>query len=131
MDDHDRRSQGEGPIARLGWLFGWVRLAILWERLWRNLWSTVAVVAVFVSIALFDLLPHLSYWVHWAVLIGFAILGAVRLRQVFKEDYAVTEKQIRNRIEKDSDLAHRPLTALKDSIVSARAGSRNEILSSE
>lgn len=127
----DPRSQDKSPLARLSWLFGWVQLAIIWERFWRSLWPSLTVAGLFISIALFDLLPELPYWMHWMVLAVFLAVFASRLRLIGKVDYAVTEKQIRDRIEKDSGLAHRPLTALKDNVVSGRSGTRNEILASE
>ena len=45
---------------------------IIWlERLWSATWPTSGVVAVFVAIALLDILPQLPAWLHIIVLLGF------------------------------------------------------------
>lgn len=126
--DPDRRSPDKSSSARLSWLFGWVQLAIMWERFWRALWPSLAVLTLFFAVALFDLLPQLPYVMHWLLLAGFALLFIAQFRRIAKIDYTVTEDQIHNRIEKDSSLEHRPLTALKDNVVSGRSGTRNEIM---
>ena len=63
--------------GRLSRLFGWVHAAIIWERAWRRVWPCVAVLTVFLSIALLDVLPALPYWGHWLVLVGFGGFNSV------------------------------------------------------
>ncbi len=100
--------------SRLGRLFGWAQAAILWERAWRRLWPCVTVAIVFLSIALLDILPVLPYWAHWLALMAFGLLFLDRVRRVFQTSYRVSAEDVRNRIETDSGLAHRPLTTLED-----------------
>ena len=48
------------------------RLAIRWERLWQVLWAPVAVIGLFIGIALTDVLPLLPDIIH---AIGLALLA--------------------------------------------------------
>ncbi|PPR75209.1 MAG: hypothetical protein CFH05_00771 [Alphaproteobacteria bacterium MarineAlpha3_Bin4] len=94
------------------------RSALAWERLWPRLWPAVAIVCVFFAVALLDLLPLLSVWLHSLVLIAFAGLIGYALHGVFSGDYRVCDTAARQRLERDSGLAHRPLTALQDTLAS-------------
>ena len=90
------------------------RAALVWERMWPACWPAVAVLAVFLILALFDLLPLLPGGVHAAalLLLGLAVAGAVAIacRSVRLPDYFAA----RRRIERASGLAHRPLQTLDD-----------------
>lgn len=115
------------PVSgRLRSVFGWAHVAIVWERLWRNLWPAAGVGAVFVSVALFDLLPLLPYWLHWIALAGFLALFAAQIWSVAKQTYLVSPYEIRKRLEAESELHHRPLTALQDTLVNAGGGVRDD-----
>ncbi len=88
--------------------------ALVWERLWPALVPAVAVVALFLVLALFDLPEQLPGWLHLAVLtifagafLGFAFDGLRRFR-------LPSLTGARRRIERESGLAHRPLAALED-----------------
>ena len=113
-------------VGRLRTVFGWAHLAIFWERLWRNLWPAAAVAAVFLSVALFDLLPLLPYWLHWVALVGFLSLFALRIWHVGKQSYLVGQSEIRKRLEEESGLSHRPLTALQETAINVGGGVRDE-----
>jgi len=88
--------------------------ALVWERLWPSLWPALAVIGVFLVLALFDLPPllpgilHLVLLVVTAVLLGWALLAGLRR---FRLPDRGAE---RRRIERASGLTHRPLTALDD-----------------
>lgn len=90
------------------------RAAIIWERVWPAFWPVLGVGGSFLAIALFDLLPQLPAWFHIAILLGFgaALLAALRrgLRKVSMPD----SEQVRRRLERDSELSHRPFSALDD-----------------
>ena len=94
------------------------RSVLAWERLWPRLWPVVAIVCVFFAVALLDLLPLLSVWLHSLVLIAFAGSIGYALHGVFSGDYRVCDTAARQRLERDSGLAHRPLTALQDTLAS-------------
>ncbi len=90
------------------------RAALLWERVWPACWPALAIVGLFLALALFDLLPLLPGLVHGVVLLvfGAAFLGAVAaaFRGVALPGIAAA----RRRIERASGLSHHPLQALAD-----------------
>jgi len=105
-------------VKRLARKAFYARLALRWERLWPRLWGLFSIILVFLSVALFDLLPQLPYWFHWLALVGFAIVFGYRLKGVFTVDFGISADDVRNRLERDSGFDHRPLTALQDRPVS-------------
>ena len=96
--------------------------ALFWERLWPRLWPVLAVGGLFLALALSDALPLLPGWLHVAALAAFAValLAATALgaRALGPIDRAAA----RHRLERDSGLRHRPLTALDDRLI---AGATN------
>ena len=90
------------------------RWAILWERLWPALWPATLIAGLFLLVALFDLFALLPGWLHLIALIGFvgAFLAALArgVREARLPDIAAG----RRRVERESGLSHRPLTALDD-----------------
>ncbi|HIM43131.1 MAG TPA: DUF4175 family protein, partial [Rhodospirillales bacterium] len=113
--------QAEAGVAlKKGWqrryrlLLGVARAALMWERLWPCLWPAVGVAAVFISVALLDWLPMLAFWVHSLVLIVFACAFGFMIRGAAQGFKGVDEKSAQHRLEQDSGLFHRPLTALHD-----------------
>ncbi len=98
-------------------LLGVARAAVAWERLWPCLWPAAGVVAVFVSVALLDLLPMLPFWLHSLALVLFAAAFGFMARGAARNYRAVDEKTAEHRLERDSGLDHRPLMALHDRLV--------------
>ena len=98
--------------------------ALFWERLWPRLWPVLAVGGLFLALALSDSLPLLPGWLHVSALavFGVALLATMVLgvRALGRVDVAAA----RNRLERDSGLRHRPLTALDDRLV---AGATNPL----
>jgi len=90
------------------------RLALLWEAVWPNLWPVIGIAGIFAALVLFDVLPLLPGWLHALILAAnaAALLGALwhGIRH-FRLPHASEAKQ---RLEQDSGIAHRPLTALID-----------------
>ncbi len=118
-------------VGRLLTVFGWANAIIVWERLWRNLWPAATVCSIFLSVVFFDVLPLLPYGVHWLVLAGFIGLIAFCFWRAVQQKYIVGDEEIRKRLEAESGLAHRPLTALQDTAVNTSgAGVRNDAASS-
>ena len=95
-------------------LLGLARAALFWERLWPRLWPLLAVAGVFLSVALLDVLPRLAVWLHALVLAGFAASAVIALVSARRALGPVSRARARRRLERDSGLAHRPLTALED-----------------
>jgi uncharacterized protein (TIGR02302 family) len=108
-------SDGPGTEdGRLTIRLGLARAALLWERAWPASWPVLAVAALWLILALFDVLPLLPGLLHLAVLLGLAaalgVAGVAAGRAVVLPDRSAA----RRRIETASGLAHRPLAALAD-----------------
>ncbi len=93
------------------------RAVVSWERLWPALWPAAGVAGVFVGLALLDILPLWPAWAHGVFLVGAASLLAWLVRRAFAAAALAGESAGRARIEHDSGLAHRPLTAIEDRLV--------------
>jgi uncharacterized protein (TIGR02302 family) len=100
--------------ARLTILTLLARLALTWERLWPRLLPLLVIVAGFISLALLDVLPGMPFWLHVLVLVGFAAAFSSGVVFLWRGRYATSRQAARHRIERDSHIPHRPLTALED-----------------
>jgi len=111
-----RHQSSEAPVSakRPGVMLGLAAIALIWERLWPRLWPVCAVVLLFLSVALLDVLPLLPKAIHWLVLLGFAAAFVIRFRHLLTGNYKITSGQSRARLERDSELVHQPLRALED-----------------
>ncbi len=90
------------------------RASVTWERLWPRAWPAAGVAALFVAVALMDWLPMLPFWLHSLILIGFAAAFGFLVRGGVSGFRMVDEHTTERRLERDSRLDHRPLTALGD-----------------
>ncbi len=110
----ERRPVGEEEISPdLRRRLRIAHLTLWWERAWRLAWPLPGLLAAFVALALFDLLPALPGWLHAGLLAAFAAAGLValwRLRRLSRPDLSEAAR----RLEKDSGLSHRPLQTLAD-----------------
>ncbi|MFZ3237953.1 MAG: DUF4175 family protein, partial [Stellaceae bacterium] len=59
------------PTPPFGMRLRLARAALTWERVWPACWPAVAVLALFLILAFFGLLPLLPGLAHGAVLLGF------------------------------------------------------------
>ena len=94
-----------------------VRLAaasLAWEALWPRLWPAVTLVGAGLAVALLDVLPLLPAWLHAGVLIVFAVALLAALAWAGTGLRRIGQHQALRRIEQDSALSHRPLSALED-----------------
>jgi len=93
---------------------GLARAALLWERLWLALWPVATTAGLFAAAVLLDVLPVLPGWLHFLILSGFvAALGATSALLV-RRLAMPGPAEARHRLERDSGLAHRPLSSLDD-----------------
>jgi uncharacterized protein (TIGR02302 family) len=90
------------------------RGALLWERLWPVCWPALAVLALFLILVLFDLLPLVPGLVHAAILLAFGAGFLLALGKGFRGIILPDATAARRRIERASGLLHRPLQALVD-----------------
>ncbi|MCZ6591260.1 MAG: TIGR02302 family protein [Alphaproteobacteria bacterium] len=90
------------------------RLALLWEALWPNLWPILGVAGIFAALVLFDVLPLLPGWLHALTLFVNAIALLWALWRGVRNFRLPRTNEVERRLEQDSGIAHRPLTALID-----------------
>ncbi|MCW5699431.1 MAG: TIGR02302 family protein [Rhodospirillales bacterium] len=104
------------------------RASLWWERAWPRIWPVVALLVVFVGVALLDVLPMLPVWLHIVVLLVFAsaMIWTVYLARGTAQPIA--KALARRRIERDSGVKHRPLTALEDELAAGRGDTGSESL---
>jgi uncharacterized protein (TIGR02302 family) len=104
------------PTVNLGHRLPLAWMAELWERLWPRLWLPVTILAAFIAVALFDVLPDLSGWFHLGVLAGFAVALAGSAFLAWYGFRRPTSADAKRRLERESGLDHRPLTAIEDKL---------------
>lgn len=107
-------------LRRLGLLLSLARGALAWESIWPALWPLLGVGGVFLALALFDVLPALPAWFHLAVLLAFGGAALVCLWHALRSIALPDEHAGKRRLERDSDLTHRPLTALDDRMLTGQ-----------
>lgn len=105
MNDLERRVAHKQALA---WL------ALFWERIWPAMWPAVAILGIFVALALMEAPEAFGGWPHLALLALAAIALALGLRRGFRRFRAPTGEEARRRLETESSLQHRPLTVLED-----------------
>ncbi|WP_114393290.1 TIGR02302 family protein [Oleisolibacter albus] len=92
------------------------RLALGWERLWPALWPAAGVAGLFLVLAWLGLFTLVPGWLHLLLLLGFgAALGILGWRHL-RGWRLPTPEEARRRLERDSALAHRPLTRIDDAL---------------
>jgi uncharacterized protein (TIGR02302 family) len=104
------------PPIRLGHRLPLAWMAELWERLWPRLWLPVTILAAFIAVALFDILPDLSGWLHIGILAGFGVALAGSAFLAWHGFRRPTGADAKRRLERESGLDHRPLTAIEDKL---------------
>jgi uncharacterized protein (TIGR02302 family) len=107
----DRSSSSGGPFATRLRL---ARAALMWERVWPACWPALGVLAVFLVVGLFDLLPDLPGLLHAAILLGLGAAFVITLAATFRRIVVPDRFAARRRVERASGLQHRPLQTLAD-----------------
>ncbi len=117
-DFRDVRDDGALHEPRLMLRLAWAAAA--WERLWLAAWPLAAVAGLFVAVAVAAVLPALAGWLHLLALLAFAgALGWTGWRAV--RTFSLPDRtEARRRLERDSGLAHRPLSALLEAQATGR-----------
>ncbi|MBM3952922.1 MAG: TIGR02302 family protein [Rhodospirillales bacterium] len=127
-EDSAPESAPDSPARRFSTLVALARWVVSWEGLWPALWPAAALAAAFLGLAGTDTLPLLPEWAHGLLLVGVAALLAGLLRRAFVAARLASESAGRARIERDSRLAHRPLTAVADRLAAGRDDPAAQIL---
>ena len=92
------------------------RLSLLWERVWPALWPTTGIVGLFAAAALFDLFARLPSSLHLILLLVALGLAGYFLFRNFRNFRAPDWQESARRVERDSTLAHRPITERHDKL---------------
>lgn len=103
-----------GPRLPLAWL------AELWERIWPRFWLPATIVAGFLALAFFDVVPDLPGWQHSAILAAFGLGFVAALWYATRRFAFPTAHEAKRRLERETGLDHRPLSAAEDTIALGR-----------
>ncbi|HYB08247.1 MAG TPA: TIGR02302 family protein [Alphaproteobacteria bacterium] len=92
------------------------RLALLWETVWPSAWPALGTLGLFAALACFGVFTVLPGWLHVLLLAGFASALAIAIFRGVRTLRSPSIAEAERRIERDSGLVHRPLTALDDKL---------------
>ena len=109
------RKEGEVSLRRVRFAAFCAWLVLLWEALWPLLWPIIAGRLGFLTILLLEIPSFLPVWLQIGFLLSAAmglIWGLARLRNLRWPRLAAA----RRRLERDSNLSHRPLDNLGDDL---------------
>jgi uncharacterized protein (TIGR02302 family) len=93
------------------------RLTLLWERLWPALWPGTGFIGVYAVMALSGLFLNIPSVLHGCLLVALFGAAGFVLTQSFANFHFPRWEEAARRIERDSALAHRPLTEGADRLV--------------
>jgi uncharacterized protein (TIGR02302 family) len=110
-------TEAKRVLARFAFLLTLARGAVAWEIIWPALWPVLGVAGAFLAVALSGLLPELPGWLHSVVLVAFAAALIFTVLRAAKRISLPDERSGKRRLERDSALDHRPLTALEDQMM--------------
>ena len=120
------QTKGAPGPGRLAGLLALTRAGLFWERLWPALWPLTGVCGLFLVLALLDVLPWFPAWLHAVLLIGFLAAAAWGVIRGLSGLRLPSRAAARRRLELDSGLPHRPLSARGDRVAAGR-GDRESI----
>ena len=93
------------------------RRSIIIEQVWLRLWALFGVAGLFVLVSFLGLWPRLGFAAHVAALAGFGIAAVGAL--IFASWVRVPSRETSiRRIERTSDLPHRPASSYEDTLSS-------------
>ncbi len=105
------------PGIKLGIRLPLAWFAEFWERVWPRFWLPASVVGAFLALALGDVLPDLSGWMHSAILAAFGAALLTSLFFAWRGFHSPSGSDAKRRLERESGLSHRPLTTIEDKLV--------------
>lgn len=91
-------------------------LALFWEQLWPAMMPALCIAALFAGLAFLDLPQSLPPWFHVGFLALFALAFLVALWRGFLRWSWPAMEDARRRLERTSELEHRPLASLDDTL---------------
>lgn len=118
MDDKPRRTALD-PVAlirrRLERLAAGSRLSLAWERLWPRLWAPLSVALLFIAVSWFGLWLHLPWWGRAGGASLFAAAFVASFWPIARDRWP-SRREALARLDRSMAGAHRPATALEDSL---------------
>ena len=90
------------------------RAALGWEAFWPGAWPVLAVLGLFIIVALLGLPSLLPVWLHIALLVGFVVALVRVARRALRRWRVPGLPAAERRLERASGLTHRPLSAMAD-----------------
>jgi uncharacterized protein (TIGR02302 family) len=112
--DGPRPASRSSLERRISWFAELAVLALWSERLIAAFWHVLMVVGVFLVLALFGVLTALPAWLHLVVLVAIAAALVLTVRRGRAAFVPPARQTALRRVERDSELAHRPFDALAD-----------------
>src|SRR5919201_2164405 len=105
---------------------GLSRCALFFEELWPRLWLVIGIVGLFILVSLAGLWPHLPDNAHKIGLGLFSVAFLGALTALFRVPWPTREAAVR-RIERRSNVPHRPASSYEDSWTAACDGNTQRI----
>jgi uncharacterized protein (TIGR02302 family) len=117
-----------GKADRTARLIARARATLLWERVWPALWPAAGFVGLFLGAALFGLFAKLPWQLHALILSALTVAVAASLYFTFANFRMPDWHQGARRVERDSQLNHRPLSESGDTLAVGAGDSMAEAL---
>jgi uncharacterized protein (TIGR02302 family) len=102
-------------------------LALFFERLWPRLWLLIGLGLIFAVLSFLGLWPYLDGTVHKIVLAVFALAGVTAILYAARIPWPTRDEAIR-RIERYSEVPHRPATSYEDTLSSGTTSAATNAL---
>jgi uncharacterized protein (TIGR02302 family) len=104
------------------------RLSLWWERVWPSLWPATGILGLFAAAALFDLFAQIPTSLHLILLLADLGVAGYFLFRNFRDFHAPDWQESARRVERDSTLAHRPITERHDKLAAGHGDAIAEAL---
>lgn len=116
------------PVRGFSHYLALARLAIWWERLWPAIWPPLGIAGLFLTLALFDVLPLLPGWMHAGVLAALTAAFVWTLWRAIPAFRLPAHGSAQRRLETESRLEHRPLALAEDQLAGGRGDPLSEAM---
>jgi uncharacterized protein (TIGR02302 family) len=97
------------------------RAALAWERLWPALWPASGIIGLYAAAGLLNFFAHIPTWLHVLLLTAMLVSAGALLHDAILAIHWPTWGEGARRLERDSVLAHRPISE-RDDVLAAGKG---------
>ncbi|MGH6820751.1 MAG: DUF4175 family protein, partial [Methylocella sp.] len=119
-DFHSDPPIGHAQGARARRFIALGRAVLIWERLWPALWPAIGFAGLYAVLALFGVLGEIPSLLHACLLVALFGAAGFTLWQGFERTRFPRWEDAARRVERDSGLAHRPLTESQDRLAAGQ-----------